>query len=595
MLISETYPSGRKIQYAPTSANRVSQVNSVMNQAQTDYARQMTYAPSGAPASWNQGPAANSFTQEWKYNSRMQTTQLHASGASGTLLKLTLGYGEANNNGNLRDQTIETGVKTYRQNYSYDAANRLTNFEENILPSLLVTTRDTFQYDRFGNQWRTSILGLPPSAVGPASSSAYNAAKNQLVSGSYDAAGNQQLIGPNTAIYDAENKIVMHYLPTPDTWIEVKYDGEGKRVLRTVGGVQTRYVYDAFGDLAAEYTTGSVSGGTKYLVTDHLGSTRLVLDATGNCVQRSDYLPFGFEQWRTTGDHPCYGGNPPVPQSTTLRFTGKERDSDTGLDYFSARYMSGTIGRFTSPDEPLAFADVVNPQSWNLYSYGYNNPMLYSDPDGHEPCENGVNPESGNLCVVATASKSKVEANSSPIGPLILPLLTTTVQVAQKTQELVQPVADWFSRPRNPICTAGYTALGASIGFWAGGGVGTLGLAGGPAAAATIPGGAAGGTALGGAIGGFGGLVLCSTGSGTGGGGGAASQSNSSEFWKGLKPFRGKTKTNGLQGKDKRFFEWDHTHGDVEVYDGRGRHLGSADPNTGTMTKPAVPGRSITI
>lgn len=275
--------------------------------------------------------------------------------------------------------------------------------------------------------------------------------------------------------------------------------------------------------------------------------------------------------------------------------SGKERDAETGLDFMEARYFSGAQGRFTSPDEPLAFADFANPQSWNLYSYGYNNPLLYSDPDGHEPCENGVNPENGNFCVVGTAKKPEVETKSSPIGPLVIPLLVTTVQISQKTQELAQPIVDWFSRPRNPICTAGYTALGGSIGFWAGGGLGTLGLAGGPTAAATIPGGAGGGAALGGAIGGFGGLVLCSTGSGTGGGGGAASQSSGDGFWKGLRPFRGKTKTNGLQGKNKRFFEWDHTHGDVEVYDGRGRHLGSADPATGTMTKPAVPGRSITI
>lgn len=165
------------------------------------------------------------------------------------------------------------------------------------------------------------------------------------------------------------------------------------------------------------------------------------------------------------------------------------------------------------------FADPENPQSWNLYSYGLNNPLVYSDPDGHEPCENDVDPENGNFCTLATAKKLSVETQSSPIGPLIIPLLVNTVQVAQKTQELFQPVADWLSRPRNPICTAGYTGLGASIRFWAGGGLGTLGLAGGPAAAAAIPGGAAGGTALGGTIGGFGGLVLCSTGGGGSSGG----------------------------------------------------------------------------
>jgi hypothetical protein len=70
---------------------------------------------------------------------------------------------------------------------------------------------------------------------------------------------------------------------------------------------------------------------------------------------------------------------------------------------------------------------------------------------------------------------------------------------------------------------AGYTGVGASIGFWAGGGLGTLGLAGGPVAAVTIPGGAAGGAALGGGIGGIGALVLCSTSSGPSSSGGGSS------------------------------------------------------------------------
>ncbi|THD03160.1 hypothetical protein B1810_11320 [Panacagrimonas perspica] len=67
------------------------------------------------------------------------------------------------------------------------------------------------------------------------------------------------------------------------------------------------------------------------------------------------------------------------------------------------------------------------------------------------------------------------------------------------------------------------------------------------------------------------------------------------DFWKGLKPYRGKTKTNGKTGKERRFYEWDHTHGDIETYDPRGRHLGSANPETGAMTKPPAPGRKIDL
>jgi RHS repeat-associated protein len=64
------------------------------------------------------------------------------------------------------------------------------------------------------------------------------------------------------------------------------------------------------------------------------------------------------------------------------RSTGKERDSETGLDYFGTRYFSGAQGRFTSADEPLADQFEQNPQSWNLYSYGRNNPLRFVDPTG---------------------------------------------------------------------------------------------------------------------------------------------------------------------------------------------------------------------
>ncbi|MFO0280366.1 MAG: RHS repeat-associated core domain-containing protein [Acidobacteriota bacterium] len=188
-------------------------------------------------------------------------------------------------------------------------------------------------------------------------------------------------------------------------------------------------------------------------------------------------------------------------------FTGKERDEGTGLDNFLARYYNAPVGRFTSPDAPFADQEAEDPQSWNLFAYGRNNPLRFTDPTGRTVCD--VN---GNHCrdeITVTDTMEKIAVY----------MFVTTAKVVQSTQEMVQPVADWMNRPRNPICTDGYMGLGASIGFWAGGGLGTLGLAGGPAVAATIPGGAAGGAALGGAIGGFGGLILCSTGSGQGNGG----------------------------------------------------------------------------
>jgi RHS repeat-associated protein len=58
--------------------------------------------------------------------------------------------------------------------------------------------------------------------------------------------------------------------------------------------------------------------------------------------------------------------------------------SETGLDYFGARYFSGAQGRFTSPDAPFVDQHPEDPQSWNLYVYGRNNPLRYFDPSGME-------------------------------------------------------------------------------------------------------------------------------------------------------------------------------------------------------------------
>ena len=65
--------------------------------------------------------------------------------------------------------------------------------------------------------------------------------------------------------------------------------------------------------------------------------------------------------------------------------TQKERDNETGLDFFETRYYASTQGRFTSPDPLQASAKRRNPQTWNRYTYGLNNPLRYIDPEGEEP------------------------------------------------------------------------------------------------------------------------------------------------------------------------------------------------------------------
>ena len=132
--------------------------------------------------------------------------------------------------------------------------------------------------------------------------------------------------------------------------------------------------------MAAEYG-GAAPGvaGTLYVTQDHLGSTRLVTNA-GGAVGCHDYLPFGEEigaNWGRSGV-PCYGAS-----DTAVKFTGQERDLETGLDNFVARHLSGAQGRFLTADPAGNFvADARNPQSWNLYAYAGNNPLAFIDPTG---------------------------------------------------------------------------------------------------------------------------------------------------------------------------------------------------------------------
>ena len=111
----------------------------------------------------------------------------------------------------------------------------------------------------------------------------------------------------------------------------------------------------------------------EYYHTDAIGNVRAITDASGNVIERHDYQPYG-EEWLPQG-----GAQP-------LRFTGKERDAETGLDYFGARYYGSQIGRFTTVDPVYTWREnLQNPQRWNRYAYSLNNPLRFTDPDGRSP------------------------------------------------------------------------------------------------------------------------------------------------------------------------------------------------------------------
>jgi RHS repeat-associated protein len=130
----------------------------------------------------------------------------------------------------------------------------------------------------------------------------------------------------------------------------------------------------AAGTLMASYDPN----GLHFLLNDWLGTRRAQTDYAGVLEQTCASLPFG-NQLNCTGS---------ISAPTEHHFTGKERDAESGLDYFGARYYGSNMGRFMSPDwsakqEPVPYSKLDNPQSLNLYAYEFNNPLGGVDADGH--------------------------------------------------------------------------------------------------------------------------------------------------------------------------------------------------------------------
>ena len=104
-----------------------------------------------------------------------------------------------------------------------------------------------------------------------------------------------------------------------------------------------------------------------YNLKDHLGSVRVTVDEAGEVVNNDDYYPFGA----------IMPGRSQVYLDAKYRFTGKERDTETGYDYFGARYYDSRIGRWLQVD-PLA----DKYPEWSPYNYALNNPVKLIDPNG---------------------------------------------------------------------------------------------------------------------------------------------------------------------------------------------------------------------
>ena len=187
--------------------------------------------------------------------------------------------------------------------------------------------------------------------------------------------------------------------------------------------------------LGAWQSGGSAGVEMQWLVTDHLGTPRMVVDQTGTLtgVKRHDYLPFGEEIGAGVGGRTTAQGYSQF-DGVRMKFTGKERDNETGLDYFGARYYSNVQGRFTGVDpyniifrkdkakssqdrRQLLDSYILQPQVWNRYAYALNNPCNNIDVDGRCSVPAGLKPGSVGICIEAfIASRRLPGAGLTKLG-----------------------------------------------------------------------------------------------------------------------------------------------------------------------------------
>ncbi len=391
---SITYPSTRSVNYTYGGAGRTLSV--IDPTGPINYATSATYSPHGGLSTLTNGlvTGAGAFpgiTSADTYSNRLQPVLVSATSPTASIIGLCYDFhlkvavssppcptfnANTGDNGNVY-QIVNHGDGNRTQNFSYDPLNRIsqgytsgTNWGE------------IYTIDPWGN-----LTNIGPK-TGKGNSETLNAPaliNNQLTGFGYDAAGNVISNGIMGYTYDAENHLTKFVDNTSDIYL---YDGDGNRVKKNASSV-TLYWYgatgnildetDGTGNLVSEYiffngkriARRDAGVSERYYFSDNLGSASVITDNQGVIKEESDYYPFGGEIVIASAD------------SNHYKFTGKERDAESGLDYFGARYYASSMGRFMSPD-PLYIEmhRLADPQQLNLYMYGRNNPLSITDPTG---------------------------------------------------------------------------------------------------------------------------------------------------------------------------------------------------------------------
>ncbi len=309
---------------------------------------------------------------------------------SGNVLDLAYNYNQGSaNNGNVVSWNA-TGNQSFVRTFGYDALNRLSTLNQSSgsATGCSSTFSLSWGYDAWGNRTDQNVTGGTCNAFHATVNT-----QNQL-SGSpyqYDAAGNMTHDGNHTYFYDAENRLTQvdgTFGSCSTATACYLYDALGRRTTKSVGASQTNYIYGLDGNVISEVDQNSTwmnvylhingqfiaqyligSPRTQFILSDHLGSARVLTKYDATLVDSLDFLPFGEQ---------IAGAS-----VTTHKFTDDERDAETNLDRTWFRQYSSSLGRWIHPDPAgLAAVDPGNPQSWNRYAYVLNSPLDFTDPLG---------------------------------------------------------------------------------------------------------------------------------------------------------------------------------------------------------------------
>ena len=353
-ITSIKYPDNDVVTYTYDSGGNLYQV--------VGYVTYTNYNALGQAQNVGYGNGVTTSYQYYPQNYRLFSIST-VKGTQG-LINQSYSYDNAGNVMGITDSINSNRTRTF----NYDDLNRLKK------ETCVATGTLTYTYNKIGNilskEGVTYTYGSKPHAVSSTSDG-----KTYV----YDANGNM--------INDSQRAIMYNYDNMPASLnyngatTQFVYDGQGGRVKKTSGTTSIAYIgkwYEVVNSGASSYKYIFAGGAriarkgasaTHYYHQDHLGSSSVITDASGNKVEDIFYLPFGVAQTDTNA------------ALTTHKFTGQELDAETGLYYYGARYYNPQLGRFISADTIVGTPG--DPQDLNRYTYAGNNPLLYTDPTGH--------------------------------------------------------------------------------------------------------------------------------------------------------------------------------------------------------------------